>query len=108
MKTLFFQLFFQKNTIIKRNLAQSSLLTLTLLIAFFCGNFFGIYSKKSIAPFIFIFLTLIILEIVSFLKFQKKINFFQKFFSDWILTLLNSLKRGFLIGILIEAFKVGS
>ena len=98
----------------EKNFSQISSLLFSILIAFICGNIFGITSK-IINPFIFILGTIIFLEIINFLKFSNKLKtkvihkktHFMK--SDKrINTLLNAAKRGFLIGIFVEAFKVGS
>lgn len=103
--------FFQKFTnLVKINLNKISFLIFLLFFAFICGNVFGIYSKTADNISLFLFITIINIEFISFLKYKKKCqsleqelinsNFFTKF--------INVLKRGFLIGLFVEAFKVGS
>ena len=100
--------------VIKKNFSQISSLLFSILIAFIFGNLFGITSKIT-NPFVFILGTIILLEIINFLKFSnklktkvshKKTNLMKS--DKRINTLLNAVKRGFLIGIFVEAFKVGS
>lgn len=99
---------------------------LVLLFAFFYGNLFVITFSTMSWGIILIGLIVYFLEfltkIVYFLFYSetdpnKRINFFsfkplifKKYTKNkkWFLILLNTLKRGFLLGFFIEAFKVGS
>jgi len=68
-----------------------------LLASFFLGNIFGIFTKSLNLP-LFSFILLIFFELINKWYFEK-----NKYF-----TFINFLKQGFLLGIFIEAFKVGS
>jgi hypothetical protein len=85
----------------KTNFKNLSWFVFLIFLAFIFGNLFGISTKNlnSISSFIF----LIIIEFISYLKYSKNIVK-----ENFITNNLNVLKRGFLIGIFIEAFKVGS
>jgi len=77
---------------------------LFLLIGFVLGNFFGILTTNCFSDFP-IFFSILIIELISFLKYNIAFQIpNQKLF----LSLLNFFKNGFLIGIFLEAFKVGS
>ena len=94
--------FFNKLTkLIKKNLENLSWLVFLLFLAFIFGNLFGISTKNINSSYLYIFL--IIIEFISFLKYSKIIVR-----ENFITNNLNVFKRGFLIGIFIEAFKVGS
>jgi len=91
---------------IQKNLSQISFLLLSLFLAFISGNMFGILSK-IINPFLFLLITLFFLELLNFVNFSKKVK--NNYFSNKkIIVFFNTAKRGFLIGIFVEAFKVGS
>lgn len=80
---------------------------LCILTAFVCGNVFGISTKylgdtKGLS-----FFTICGIEFISFLKYSKYFRT-RVFKNNYYLFYINSLKRGFLIGLFIEAFKVGS
>lgn len=77
-----------------------------LLISFIAGNIFGLNSKFLLinSPGILFFVYPLIFELCSFiLSFLKKKNSSKNLY----LTLI-SIRRGFFLGICIEAFKVGS
>lgn len=91
-----------------------------LLVGFILGNLFGInfyFIKWNIFS---IFLVPILLELTNFVLFSLKKNTTNVYFSKKHLTkkvdnkkkinfsILQILKKGFLLGIFIEAFKVGS
>ena len=78
-----------------------SLLVLCIFSSFFCGNYFGIYSKILENSFLFITLNIFVVEIINFVIYSKLDKILVK-------VLLIALKRGFLIGIFVEAYKVGS
>lgn len=87
-----------KYTLAKKiNLAK----ILCLFLFSFClGNYFGLLIKSSSNQFQNMLFIIFIFEIISFSYLKcKSINLFYY---------LNILKRGFLIGIFVEAFKVGS
>jgi hypothetical protein len=95
------QFFSKIRYLIKKNLKNLSWLVFLIFLAFIFGNLFGISTKNINSTYLYIFL--IIIECISFIKYSK--NDLTKHF---ILNNLNVLKRGFLIGIFLEAFKVGS
>ena len=102
--------FYKLKKTIKTNLFQISLLILSILIAFIYGNIFGISSKRIPDPLVFTICFILVLELISFFKFSKNIQIMENYISkqNLLSTDLNAAKRGFLIGIFIEAFKVGS
>lgn len=103
----FFKFITKKFIKLKNNFLSFLIL---LFLGFFCGNLFGTFvdsiRKLNIADIFLIFLLLLFNEIVNFNAYSyhkknkasnsKKINF------------LNSFKIGFLLGIFIDSFKVGS
>lgn len=75
-----------------------------ILGAYSFGNFFGLYSKNVSNLSFYFALTTISVELINWLKYsQKNSGNVQK-----ILRIINNFKRGFLIGVFVEAFKVGS
>jgi uncharacterized membrane protein YoaK (UPF0700 family) len=83
----------------KLNLSISK--TLLLFFIFFSvGNFFGLFIKSSYNQLQYIILLLLISELISYLQLNNKDSF--------IFYYINICKRGFLVGIFVEAFKVGS
>ena len=95
------------NLNIKENIKKLSFFTFLLLISFIYGNIFGIYLKEIENFYLNIFIIVILIEVISFLKYSKKSKFYL-IENSLSLKSLNVLKRGFLIGIFVEAFKVGS
>ena len=92
---------FQKKLNTKKDFQAFSFLL--LLLGFICGNLFGInfyFIKWNIFS---IFFVPFLLEVGNFFQTKLKNNNFKikLLFFDY-------LKRGFLLGIFIEAFKVGS
>ena len=87
--------------VIKKNLKNLSWFVFLIFLAFIFGNLFGISTKNINSTYLSIFI--IIIEFISYLKYSK--NFVRE---NFITNNLNVLKRGFLLGIFIEAFKVGS
>ena len=73
-----------------------------ILFSFLLGNLFGINSKLIIWNGISLFLITLILELINIINSKKKTKL------DRLLVILTSIKRGFLLGIFLEAFKVGS
>jgi len=73
-------------------------------ISFYIGNIFGLMIKTSTNQFQYMIGILCCFELISLLNSKK--NTLPFFFNS--ITILNSSKRGFLIGIFVEAFKVGS
>ena len=67
---------------------------------FSLGNFFGILIKSSLYQIQYLIFVLLVSEFISYVNIKFHEN---KFFYY-----LNICKRGFLIGIFVEAFKVGS
>jgi hypothetical protein len=96
--------------VIESNLKKISLWIFLLFFAFSCGNIFGMYTKNSNNFYIYILSNLIIIEIISFIKYSRKFQLYEKYISNdnFLTKSFNVLKRGFLIGIFVEAFKVGS
>jgi hypothetical protein len=74
---------------------------LFLFFIFFClGNFFGLLIKTTPYQIHYLFIIILLSELISYLNLKlQKFKFFYY---------LNICKRGFLIGIFVEAFKVGS
>ena len=88
--------------IVKKNI---NLIIFFILISFLFGNIFGLNSKNFLfdSPGLLFFIFPFFLEIINFLVFfqKKKLNIKISF-------IMISIRRGFLLGIFIEAFKVGS
>lgn len=84
----------------KQTSISISIILFLFFICFCLGNFFGILIKSSIYQIQYLIIILIISEFISYgnTKFQDSKIFYY----------LNICKRGFLIGIFVEAFKVGS
>jgi uncharacterized membrane protein len=85
------------------------LFLLNILIGIFCGSIFGTFLPifRSIFPWdiLIIGLIIIISEFINILIYTKKNNSTNKiFFIEYI----NWLKIGILLGLFIDAFKVGS
>ena len=88
---------------------------LFLLLSFLFGNLFGINFSFINWNIFYIFLILFVLEIGNFFTLKVKQNYIsKKLFSlkesktRIKFELFNYIKRGFLLGIFVEAFKVGS
>lgn len=100
-----------KIAILNQNLFENSkkisFFLFLLLISFVSGNLFGLYLKQIEDFYFNLFLNLIFIELISFLKYSKKIPLYNNE-NNFLIKSLNVLKRGFLIGIFVEAFKVGS
>jgi hypothetical protein len=94
----------------KNNIKRLSSLLLCIGCAFTFGNVFGIYTKSFTNPYVFVFCVLCFIESISFFKYSKYSQSIQNnfFLSTLLSTYLNAAKRGFLIGLFVEAFKVGS
>jgi hypothetical protein len=73
-------------------------------ISFYIGNIFGLMIKTSTNQFQYMIGIICCFEIISLLHSKKNILTL----SFKILNAMNIIKRGFLIGIFVEAFKVGS
>jgi hypothetical protein len=79
-------------------------LIIAILVAFACGNMFGMYTKTIAYPEFIICSSIFIVELISFLKYSLMFGKNESLF----FFLLNAIKRGFLIGLFVEAFKLGS
>lgn len=92
------------------NIKQLSLLLLCIGSSFTFGNLFGIYTKSFSSSYILVFGTLLAVEGVSFIKYSPECQGLEKtaFQTTIVSTCFNAVKRGFLIGLFVEAFKVGS
>ena len=95
------------NKKINENIKKLSFFTFLLLIAFICGNIFGIYLKQIENFYLNLLIIVLLIEVISFLKYSKKSKVYL-IENSLSIKSLNVLKRGFLIGIFVEAFKVGS
>nr|ATZ81860.1 hypothetical protein chloroplast RF20 [Picochlorum sp. 'soloecismus'] len=73
-------------------------------ISFCIGNIFGLMIKTSTNQFQYMIGIICCFEIISL--FNSKKDKLPVFFN--VLNIMNSIKRGFLLGIFVEAFKVGS
>jgi Protein of unknown function (DUF565) len=96
--------------VIQINFKKISLWIFLLFFAFSCGNIFGMYTKNINNFYLYILSNLIVVEIISFIKYSRKFQLYEKYISNdnFLTKSFNVLKRGFLIGIFVEAFKVGS
>ncbi len=104
-------LIYIKNQFIKiqKNVKKIPFNLFFIFSGFFIGNIFGIATKSSFAQFNIIFF-MILFESITFATYS---SIFFKLKSNIVLAkitllFLNSIKKGFLIGIFLEAFKVGS
>jgi uncharacterized membrane protein YoaK (UPF0700 family) len=81
-----------------------------LLCSFYGGTLFGILTKMFFKNKILIFSIPWLLELINVYYFEKTIkadNAKEK--AQYLsIILLNALKRGFLLGIFVDAFRVGS
>lgn len=83
-----------------------SLIFFVLVGGFIGGNMFGFVTQMLQSYSLVSLGSLILLEFVSFVRYQKWRTIApQNLFYHHI---LNTAKRGFLLGIFVEAFKVGS
>lgn len=107
IKNGFLSWFSSQQNLKKWNLKQLPFYLFYILVGFFFGNIFGIISKENSLK-IIISLIILFFELINYLKFESQ--YFQKNIVEniTILLILNAVKRGFLIGIFVEAFKVGS
>lgn len=83
-----------------------NILIFFILLSFLFGNIFGLNSKNLFVDFAgtLFFLLPLTFELVNWLSFfLKKTNT-----NKYLYTSLISIRRGFFLGICIEAFKVGS
>ncbi len=79
-----------------------------ILFSFLLGNLVGINSKLIFWNGISLFLIPIILELINSINSKNLVNTKKIVKIDGLVIVLNSIKRGFLLGIFLEAFKVGS
>jgi hypothetical protein len=96
--------FFHLKQYFLKNLKNISISFVFIFVSFSLGNLFGIFSKKIENSFFIIFLMNFWLEFFCFIIYSQKIpdnKIIRKRY-------LNLIKQGFLIGIFVEAFKVGS
>jgi FtsH-binding integral membrane protein len=78
-----------------------------LLCGFIFGNLIGIYSKKICYNETTLVLFNIVLEMLNFLCYSL-LHLTNKNNINKIKNLINIIKRGLLLGIFVEAFKLGS
>ena len=90
---------------------------LLLLIGFFYGNLFAINFSNTNWNLAFIFFIVSFLELINkilYFSFEKKkiktqhITKAKFCVTTFGFIILNTVKRGFLLGLFLEAFKVGS
>ena len=88
---------------LKKNI---NVLIFFIFSSFLLGNIFGLNSKFLLfqSPEIFLFFVPLLIEILNLLTY----NFQQKFSNKIFLLVMTSIRRGFFLGIFIEAFKLGS
>jgi len=79
-----------------------------ILFSFLLGNLFGINSKLIFWNGISLFFIPMVLELINSINSKNLVNTKKTAKIDALLIVLNSIKRGFLLGIFLEAFKVGS
>ena len=102
--------FFTLKNLIQINFKKISIWVFLLFFAFSCGNIFGMYTKNINNFYIYILINIVVVEIISFIKYSRTFQLYEKYISNdnFLTKSFNVLKRGFLIGIFVEAFKVGS
>jgi hypothetical protein len=121
-----FYLYFQQIARqLQRNFRNIPAHLLSILLGFLIGNLFAILTKSFFSQINIIF-CLVLCEIITITRYsfyqsvelkiqpssmvtersQQGMN--KKLLSKKVINFLNLLKRGFLIGIFLEAFKVGS
>jgi hypothetical protein len=87
---------------LKKNI---NVLIFLVLSSFLFGNIFGLNSKILLrSPEILFFFFPLLIEILNFITYKLK----QKFSKNNFYITFISIRRGFLLGIFIEAFKLGS
>lgn len=83
-----------------------------LLCSFIFGNLIGIYSKKISYNIFSLFLFNVILELLNFFNYSFFDILTKQTLKNSIIKkikiIINIFKRGFLLGIFLEAFKLGS
>lgn len=83
------------------NRSYSITIFLSIFFTFFLfGNFFGLLIKSSNNQIILLLSSILISELIGFYNNRLK--------NVQLLVYFNICKRGFLLGIFVEAFKVGS
>lgn len=85
-----------------------SLDILIILAAFLYGNLFAIQNSPLNWSFTLIFFIVFVLEFLSKTFYFLEHNKYNKNFFSYPCIITNTLKRGFLLGFFLEAFKVGS
>ena len=81
---------------------------LILLLAFLYGNLFAIANCSINWSLVLIFCIVFFLELINKIIYLRGNNNFLQILEFYPLILLNLLKRGFILGLFLEAFKVGS
>jgi hypothetical protein len=101
-----------RNQFLKKNI---SILVFFLLFSFLFGNIFGLNAEILLlkSPNWLFFIIPLFIEIINFFSFVSKKNPFfwnkNKIKNSQNFTLIFiSIRRGFFLGVFIEAFKVGS
>ena len=97
-------------TYFSRNRESFFLTFFVLLCSFYGGTLFGILTKMFFKNKILIFSIPWLLEFINCYYFKKtiKVEKNKEKAQDLSTILLNALKRGFLLGIFVDAFRVGS
>jgi uncharacterized membrane protein YfcA len=97
-------------TYFSRNRESFFLTFFVLLCSFYGGTLFGILTKMFFKNKILIFSIPWLLEFINFYYFEKtiKVEKNKEKAQNLSTILLNALKRGFLLGIFVDAFRVGS
>ncbi len=92
------------------NIKQFSLLIFCIGSSFTFGNIFGIYTRSFSNSYILVLCTICLIELISFIKYSNECQSVEKNILNTTLfsACFNTAKRGFLIGLFVEAFKVGS
>jgi hypothetical protein len=91
-----------KSEFLKKNI---NILIFIILLSFLFGNIFGLNSQNLLikSPGVLFFIFPFIIEILNFISF-----FLKKESNTYFYVTIISIRRGFFLGIFIEAFKLGS
>jgi uncharacterized membrane protein YoaK (UPF0700 family) len=97
-------------TYFSKNRESFFLTFFVLLCSFYSGTLFGILTKMFFKNKLLIFSVPWLLELINIYYFEKTIKVHNNTKKAQYLStiLLNALKRGFLLGIFVDAFRVGS
>ena len=108
--SLFNRITSQYITYFSKNRESFFLTFFVLLCSFYGGTLFGILTKMIFKNKILIFSIPWFLEFINFYYFEtpSKVASGKEKAQNLSTVLLNALKRGFLLGIFVDAFRVGS